>query len=133
MKKSRFKPPYKSDAKKTNFRKSVKKAGVYIIKSRSTGKILYIGHSKSDLYTTMYRHFQSWEDVQKRTVYKNRNLYLVRVVYTSPQKAFKLEQALIKKYKPKDNPFKTALIGDKEYKKEIEKYIKENVRTDIPF
>lgn len=134
MQKSRFKPPYTADGK-TNFRHINKKAGVYIIKSKRTGDIVYIGHSKTNLYRTMYRHFQSWDDpLQRRVVYKQKNNYLVRVVFTSPARAEKLERGLIAKYKPKDNPYKIGPIDlDEADKRQVAEYLKENVRTDIPF
>ena len=99
MKKSRFKPPYNKEGLKTMFPKLRGKSGVYIIKSIRTGKIVYIGHSQSDLYKTMYRHFQSWNDEsQIRTTYPKKG-YTVRIVLTSKTRAKWLEKALILKYK----------------------------------
>ena len=134
MNKSRFKPPYKPDGA-TNFRATVKRSGVYIIKSRATDRILYIGYSATNLYRTMYRHFQSWNDSQQvRVTYRDKNAYLVRVVYATPTQAAKLEKGLIAKYKPKDNPHKIDLSELlKENLKMVEEYERENVRTDIPF
>ena len=135
MKKSRFKKPYKADNKNTNFRNSSKKSGVYIIKSAKTNKILYVGYSASDLYRTMYRHFQSWNDnTQQRITYKNRSSYLVRLVFTSPARANKLEEGLRAKYQPQDNPQQIKLNQlDKQAIKQTEEYFKSTVRTDIPF
>ena len=95
MKKSRFKKPYLKNGK-TAFRHISGKAGVYLIKSIKTGKILYVGHSKTDLYKTMYRHFQEWNDnTQVRTTFANKNAYTVRVVLTTPARAARLEKGLI--------------------------------------
>lgn len=83
----------------------------------------------------MYRHFQSWEDpTQVRITFKNRNAYLVRVVLTSPARAEKLEKGLIAKYQPSTNPIKyTEIDLTPADKKQVEEYLKENVRTDVPF
>ena len=81
------------------------KPGVYLI--YVDDKIDYVGYSGTNLYKTLYRHFQKWNDPnQTRVTYnKNRNDITVRVVYTvTPNHAFKLEKALINKYKPKSNP-----------------------------
>ena len=108
MKKSKFLPPYypsKLATMKTTHKNSMFKAGVYLIKENET--LVYIGYSKSNLYKTLYRHFQKWDDSWQDTVtYFNkmtRNNYKVRVVLTTPAKAKKLETALINKYKPRDN------------------------------
>ena len=103
MKKSKFTEPYKKVNKqdKTNFRNTWKKSGAYIIKDKNTNKILYVGSSRTNLYKTMYRHFQSWEDKQKRAVY-GKYKTKVRVILTSPQRARNLEIGLVKKYSPRD-------------------------------
>jgi hypothetical protein len=59
MKKTRYKEPYNKYGK-TNFGFTENKSGVYLIKSKRTNKIVYVGYSASNLYKTMYRHFQSW-------------------------------------------------------------------------
>jgi excinuclease UvrABC nuclease subunit len=94
--------PYQANGK-TTFNVQ-NKPGVYMIYKDE--EIVYIGFSGTNLYKTMYRHFQKWEDSnQIRVTYSNLKNITVRVVYTiSKQHAFKLEKALIKKYKPKDNP-----------------------------
>jgi excinuclease UvrABC nuclease subunit len=108
--------PYNKEGK-ANF-PARNKSGVYLIYKGET--LTYIGHSKSDLYKTMYRHFQSWEDkTQVRVSYKQESLYKVRVIYCSPTNAMKLEKALIIKYKPKDNPEKYDLFTLNQKEKEI--------------
>lgn len=37
-----------------------KSCGVYAIRDKSSKKVLYVGSSKSRLYDTITRHFQSW-------------------------------------------------------------------------
>lgn len=111
MKVYRFRRPYRKDGR-TNFPDAKGRKGVYIIKV--DGKITYIGHSGSDLYRTMYRHFQSWTDpTQRRVTYKgrvSRDRISVRVAYTNTaRQAATLERALILKYKPRDNPDKLEL------------------------
>lgn len=137
MKKSRFKPPYLKGEKKTAFPKIQNKSGVYLVKSIRTGDIVYIGYSGSNIYKTMYRHFQSWNDpTQTRVTYPKKG-YIVRVVLTTPKRAQWLERALILKYKPKDNPDKLELFQAS--KKEVKKmddlkddYFGEAI-TDMPF
>jgi GIY-YIG catalytic domain len=103
MIKTRFLTPYNADGK-TNF-PAREKAGVYIIAKDE--KIRYVGYSASNVYKTMYRHFQSWQDsTQVRTTYKNLKGIKVRVIYCTAQQAATLERLLIIKYNPTDNPQK---------------------------
>jgi len=82
--------------------------GIYIIYD-FYGKVKYIGMSANNLYRTMYHHFQSWSDRsgQIRITY-NPNKVKVAVCYiTDLDKIYKLEKALIIKYRDKvklDNP-----------------------------
>lgn len=80
--------------------------GVYILKKNN--EIVYIGYSGSNLYKTLTRHFQSWEDrKQIRITYSKTDNIKARIIYTSTAaQAAKLEKALILKYKPADNPNK---------------------------
>jgi len=77
--------------------------GVYIIFKKDT--MVYCGYSKTNLYKTLYRHFQEWKtSSQVRTIYKNLNDITVRVIYCKDgNQASKLEKAIIIKYKPRDN------------------------------
>ena len=94
--------PYNEKGKPTFKKRNVK--GVYIIRNKKD--ILYIGYSGTDLYKTMYRHFQKWNDKsQVRIEYKNINNLKIDIILTSTKlQASRLEKALIIKYKPKDNP-----------------------------
>lgn len=86
---------------KTNLRGFKGKTGIYIIYER--GKMVYIGHSTTDLYKTISRHFQSWIDFrQVRAVYPQSKQIKVRILLTAPQKAIRLEKKLIAKYQPRD-------------------------------
>ena len=94
--------PYNEKGKPTFKKRNVK--GVYIIRNKKD--ILYIGYSGTDLYKTMYRHFQKCNDKsQVRIEYKNINNLKIDIILTSTKlQASRLEKALIIKYKPKDNP-----------------------------
>ena len=94
--------PYNEKGKPTFKKRNVK--GVYIIRNKKD--ILYIGYSGTDLYKTMYRHFQKWNDKnQVRIEYKNINNLKIDIILTSTKlQASRLEKALIIKHKPKDNP-----------------------------
>lgn len=108
MKKSKWIPLYDDDGN-TNFLSSKNKSGVYLIKNGN--EITYVGHSQSNLYRTMYRHFQSWKDKQYRVVYDKQGPR-ARVIFTTPSQAPKLEAALINKYKPVDNIHKMESLYD---------------------
>ncbi|MCF8359241.1 MAG: GIY-YIG nuclease family protein [Prolixibacteraceae bacterium] len=125
--KIKFREPYRKD-KSGNYRVNIphlreagNQAGVYLIKSKTTGKIVYIGFSKTQLYKTILRHFQTWNDNRPRIVY-DRNRYLVRVIFTTPKRAAVLEKYLIDKFAPRDNLDKIQLeltLGDKNRAKTI--------------
>ncbi|MEL6193937.1 MAG: GIY-YIG nuclease family protein [Bacteroidota bacterium] len=104
---SRFFPPYfKKNGRDRTTLNYITKAccGVYIIRSKQTKKILYVGFSGKDLYKTLYRHFQSWEDPkQYRTTYANKYAYEIMVVlHPNPNIMFMLEQYYIDRLKPRD-------------------------------
>lgn len=78
--------------------------GVYLIRSRQSKKILYVGHSQTQLYSTLYRHFQSWIDPsQHRTTYLRPEAYEIMVILTrSCQNAYMMEQYYLHKLSPRD-------------------------------
>jgi len=83
--------------------------GVYIIFDNKA--VRYVGYSAHDVYKTMYRHFQRWQDkAQQRVTYSPTNNNLTaRVIYTNTAaQALKLETAARIKYNPTDNPQKIA-------------------------
>lgn len=100
IEKTRYRPPYNAAGKAT-FPGTRNRPGVYLVKE--AGNIVYVGHSQSDLYKTMYRHFQSWQDpTQYRATYPKTGPS-VRVVLTTAAQAPRLEAALIRKHRPRDN------------------------------
>ena len=135
MIKSRFIKPYKKDNERTSLPETMNRSGVYLIADKN-GKIVYVGHSLSNLYKTMYRHFQSWKDWRQKRATFSRKTHKVRIVFTTPKQAEKLEKALILKYKPKGNPDK---LFDYQLSKGEEKikddYFLESTTNfeDIPF
>jgi hypothetical protein len=108
--------PYNEKGKPTFKKRNVK--GVYIIRNKKD--ILYIGYSGTDLYKTMYRHFQKWNDKsQIRIEYKNTNNLKIDIILTSTKlQASRLEKALIIKHKPKDNPEQYWLTFDTDDKEQ---------------
>lgn len=106
IKKSRWLPPYVKPGK-TTFNEVRKRSGVYFIKK--DGQIVYVGYSRTQLYKTLYRHFQAWKHpFQTVITYKGEDLkrFEVRVILCSPARAERLETYFIKKLKPIDNPDK---------------------------
>lgn len=105
--KTRFMPVYINGKPNPGLiRASSKRPGVYLIKVG--GELKYIGYSSTNVYKTILRHFQSWDDPnQVRVTYPKSSNVTARVVYTNtgPQAA-KLERALILKLNPPDNPNK---------------------------
>lgn len=131
MGKSRFLPPYTSD-NKTTFREAQGKSGVYLIKNG--GEITYIGHSKTNLYRTLYRHYQSWDDpTQLRVVYPKQST-TVRIIYTTPAQAERLERYLINRYQPRDNEQKIKdYAATQQDKADYEKYKEAEEFEPAPF
>lgn len=139
IKRSKWFAPYLGPGK-TAARYLSGKSGVYIIKSGKSNQVLYVGYSGSDLYKTLYRHFQSWDDrSQQRVSYSSNGNYLVRVIQCSKAQAWRLEEILRDKLKPRDNPaplppdWKTDATGKKvyeEYKEVFPVSIKDFV---VPF
>lgn len=100
-----------------------KKSGVYFIRSKKTNKIVYIGHSSTNLKKTLYRHFQNWNDkTQVRQTYESK-YFDVRIIETTPKKAQPMERYLIKKFQPRDNTNK--------YKNEDFSKTDEQIKTEI--
>lgn len=104
MKVYKYFPPYKA-AGKTRFPETRNLSGCYLIKEN--GKIVYVGSSTVNLYKTLYRHFQRWNHrYQNVTTYKDRlndKKYTIRLIVCTAARAIRLERALIKKYRPRDN------------------------------
>jgi excinuclease UvrABC nuclease subunit len=101
--KSRFFAVYNKDGK-TNLTKFRGLSGVYIIRRENNPELVYIGYSGVNLYKTVLRHFQSWQDkTQVRATFPKYG-YSVRIILCSPERSALLEAALIKKHSPPGNP-----------------------------
>ena len=125
--KTKWFPPYvvKNNKLKPNLRIGAKKfnTGVYLVKDAKTNNILYVGYSGSNLYKTMYRHFQVWNDKQQQRIKFKKSGYKVRIIFCTAAQAQRLETYLIQKLKPKFN--KLQYQADFEQAKstgEVEKY-----------
>lgn len=77
------------------------KTGVYFIRDKKTQKIAYVGYSGSNLYKTIYRHFQRWVDGQYRATFSKGAGWQLQIIFCSPKQAQRLEEYFIKKYKEK--------------------------------
>ena len=100
------------------------KTGVYIIFENR--KRVYVGHSTYDLYKTITRHFQKWNDKGNpdRISYNGklqRNQYSVLVIFTTSKQAESLERLLITKHHPRDNHQKYEQFQQDQYDKQTEK------------
>lgn len=115
--------PTRKTAGVTNIRGYDGKSGVYMITERKKGsrkdEIVYIGRSGSNLYKTIIRHFQKWNDQEQnnRISYRSRILkgthkYEVAVGVTPARTAAKLEKELILMYVPRDNKDKLAFFDE---------------------
>jgi excinuclease UvrABC nuclease subunit len=79
--------------------------GAYIIRSKSTGKVLYVGESHSSrLRETMLRHFHEWNDTPERKHYTY-DPARVEVAFrlTPPSAAIATQDKLIQRLQPRDN------------------------------
>lgn len=123
IEKTKFLAPYDSEGR-TTFFNAAGRSGVYIIKE--DGTIRYVGYSAKNLYKTLYRHFQKWNHpYQEVTTYQERmskHDYTVRIIYTTPLQAERLEAYLVNKYQPRDNDIKLkkyaeSNTGEKEFQK----------------
>ena len=103
MKASRFLPPY-DKAGRTTFLYTQGKSGNYLIKEN--GKVVYVGYSGTNLYKTMYRHFQYWSSWWHSITYADRlksKKYTVKVILCGKKQAAILERVYILLLKPRDN------------------------------
>lgn len=133
-KKIKLVPPYTPDVNtrlNPELNKYRGKPGAYIIVSRRTNEIKYIGQSGYNVIKTMIRHFQNWDDPrQKRFVYSRFHVK-VRVIETkTARRAALLEEILIKKYEPVDNLQKLELF---KVKKQDLKACDLAINEDCPF
>ncbi len=84
-----------------------KVSGVYVIASKQTGQVLYIGESHTNqLRATLFRHFYAWPldyfHKEPRAVY-DRHRVTVTVYVTPAGKAVAYQDQLICELSPRDN------------------------------
>jgi len=89
--------------------------GVYVIRDKSTKKVLYVGSSANRLYSTATRHFQDWRRNKKwwsgaygaqhdpGTVYQRAKCELAVEVMEKKADHLKREAELIERLEPRDN------------------------------
>ena len=79
------------------------RSGVYFIKSKESGALLYIGESHTDrLHKTLARHFQAWTGKTAGATYR-RGQVTVAVEIVPASKAVEIQNALICSENPRDN------------------------------
>lgn len=132
--KTRFLPPYTPSGKTTFPGRD--RCGVYLI--QKAGELRYVGMSRSNVYKSLYRHFQTWNDPNgPRVVYKQLHDVRVRVVYTdTAARAVQLERALIIQHRPPDNPDKLERYIHTDAGKAMVRQVEDAAFTpldDIPF
>lgn len=134
MRGTAFKPVFTKPGRYSqHIRDSRGKAGVYLIKN-PRGKLVYIGMSETNLYGTLTRHFQAWNDpTQKRTVYPQEIGYKARIIYTRKDQAAALERALIIKHRPRDNPNKLEQYTLASLTKTQNNYLQQIPADSVPF
>ena len=110
---------------KPNLKRFSGLSGVYIIYREGLKSPDYIGYSGSDLYKTITRHFQSWNDpTQVRVTFTQSEKRKVKILLCTPAKAAKIEALLIAKFRPIYNPKKIRLSQIKpEQQNKIESYL----------
>lgn len=147
MKSTHFFKPYDKEGRYTLKQTG---CGVYVIKK--SGIVCYVGMSRKDVRSTMYRHFQQWTDNRnkwmrafmpyERITYhgQDRNLFSVKIILCNTEReASILEQLLIKKLRPKDNTLKLELYSQADYKSvekalsQIESWKPGNIGSDFSF
>lgn len=112
------------------------RSGVYFIKEISTGKIVYVGYSTSQLKDTIYRHFREWGSSWgfDPVYYRNWKDYKVRVIECAPGRAELAEKYFIRKFQPRDNKLKYEVLAPAESAK-VEKAgeIVEQIKEALPW
>lgn len=120
MKKSKYFDPYIQIHNKSGEQvyrcalKRIKRAGVYFIMREK--RIVYVGMSTTNIYKTLYRHFQNWNDRrQNRKVYPKTG-YKIRVIFCSPIQAARIEKHFVLKITPEDNKDKFTYLSTSDLK-----------------
>jgi len=117
----------------------IKQSGVYLLMSRSKRKIVYIGMSCDNLYKTIFRHLQTWNDSQQERFVYDKEDILVKIILLNCKDTPRLERYYIEKYNPPDNKSKLENYTkeDQERAAEIADEVKEdnyiNDEIEVPF
>jgi hypothetical protein len=83
------------------------RSGVYAIRDRQSGAVLYVGESHTDrLYETMTRHVQRWGLEEAHTYQRGRVEVAVRL--SDASEAQELQRAYICELQPRDNIYDTC-------------------------
>ena len=82
-------------------------SGAYIIRSRHTRKIFYVGESHTgNLAKTLKRHFYAWRDDPERIHHTyDRRAVEIAVRLTPPPAAVGAQDNLIRRLEPRDNGY----------------------------
>ncbi len=84
-----------------------KVSGVYVIASKQTGAVYYVGESHTNqLRKTLFRHFQQWHDKEQERATYDRQRVTVIVYITPASQAVEFQNELICELQPRD-----ALLG----------------------
>ncbi|MCU0440275.1 MAG: transmembrane domain-containing protein [Raineya sp.] len=135
-----FFEPYNSKGKTQFSQIADEKKGLYLIRKSGSDQVLYVGHSLSNLYKTIYRHFQSWEwrdPQQYRVTYPKSGYEVALIILKDDSKIQDLEKYLIYKLDPPDNAQKYEYYEkqneDIEEQNPEEVYVPEEVYEEPPF
>lgn len=138
--------PYKkgltrAGRRRTNFKEYAgsRVFGVYMVRSKKTGKVLYVGYSDYQLRKTIYRHFQEWSDPgngyaeQYRTTFKNPHAYQIQLIFPERREdTIDLESYFILLNDPEKNKVETGpAFRNKKARKRV--LPKREAEEDIPF
>lgn len=110
---------------KTNLAWATGKSGVYIIRE-GLRNVVYVGKSTTNLYRTIMRHFQEWNDRRQpgRISYQDdltEKVYYVQIILCKPNDIPLYEGALIAHFRTRDNKEDEA-ISEKQMHTMVEKY-----------
>jgi hypothetical protein len=110
---------------KTNLAWTTGRSGVYIIRE-GLKTVVYVGKSTTNLYRTIMRHFQEWNDRRQpeRISYQDdltEKVYYVQIILCKPNDIPLYEGALIAHFRTRDNKEEEA-ISEKQMHTMVEKY-----------
>jgi ribosomal protein L34 len=100
-----YRPPFENARAAGWLNRLSGRSGAYVIRSRRSGRVLYVGESHTGrLATTVKRHFWAWPDDAERPhhVYRAAGCE-VAVRITPPGSAIGAQGNLIRRLRPRDN------------------------------